>query len=606
MKNNLQMFFLIGALLLLLGGSAFVGGAVGSDGSQSSEDAASGEEASGPPASESVEKVTLSVEDYRLRDNKSVYEDDEEDSVVTMYLTVREGNSADHTDHTWTEVNTYSKYWYEERNLEQYAVEGILQVGDENGPLPGEVGYGENVPNAIVKIRGQSSTERIQKNYKIELKEGNGAWRSQRTINLNEHGGEGLRFRNKLAYDLMKEIPQMMSARTQFVHLYVKDETEGGSGVFEDYGLYTQVEQINGRYLKTHGLDNNGQLYKNEFFEFYRYEDAIKLETDPTFDLNAFETYLEIKGDRDHSKLIQMLEDVNDYSVPIEDTVEKWFDTENLFYWMGFQILMGNEDTQARNYFLYSPQNIDKFYIISWDNDGALTALEDPMKGMNGFAESWEAGISNYWGNVLFQRMYKIKEYRDGLTQAIETLRSQYLTKERVNSLVNTYRNIVKPYVYSMPDIMYAPITSEEYDLVADTLADEIEDNYQAYLESLEKPLPFYIGVPTVANGKLRLIWDPSYDFDNESISYNVDVASDYLFENILFSQHGLRVPEAEMNLLPEGQYFIRVLSTNASGKTQDAFDYYALDSGSKVYATKCFYVLADGTIEQDMFVEGE
>lgn len=47
---------------------------------------------------------------------------------------------------------------------------------------------------------------------------------------------EGLRFRNKLAYDLMKDIPQMISARTQFVHLYVKDETEGGSGVFEDYG----------------------------------------------------------------------------------------------------------------------------------------------------------------------------------------------------------------------------------------------------------------------------------------------------------------------------------------------------------------------------------
>lgn len=56
---------------------------------------------------------------------------------------------------------------------------------------------------------------------------------------------EGLRFRNKLAYDLMKDIPQMISARTQFVHLYVKDETEGGSGVFEDYGLFTQVEQMN-------------------------------------------------------------------------------------------------------------------------------------------------------------------------------------------------------------------------------------------------------------------------------------------------------------------------------------------------------------------------
>ena len=225
-----------------------------------------------------------------------MYEDDDEDSLVTMYLTVREGNSAENTDHTWTEINTYSKYWYENNNIPQYMTEAILQVGDENGPLQGEVGYGEIVPNATVKIRGQSSTERVQKNYKIELKEGKGEWRGQRTINLNKHGGEGLRYRNKLAYDLMKDIPQMMAARTQFVHLYVKDETAGGSGVFEDYGLYTQVEQMNKTYLKTHGLDNNGHMYKIEFFEFMRYEDAIKLATDPTYDADRFEDYLEIKG----------------------------------------------------------------------------------------------------------------------------------------------------------------------------------------------------------------------------------------------------------------------------------------------------------------------
>lgn len=600
MKNNLQLFALIGALLLLLGGCALAGGTeteTTETSVQETSDAVS--------ASEPVEKVTSSVEDYQLRDNDAVYEDDDEDSVVTMYLTVREGNSTENTNHTWTEVNTYSKYWYEDNNLEQYAVEGILQVGDENGLIPGELGYGETVPNAIVKIRGQSSTERIQKNYKIELKEGKGEWRNQRTINLNKHGGEGLRFRNKLAYDLMKDIPQMMSARTQFVHLYVKDETEGGSGVFEDYGLYTQVEQINGRYLKTHGLDNNGHLYKNEFFEFLRYEDAIKLETDPTFDLDAFETYLEIKGNTDHSKLIEMLEDVNDYSIPIEDTVEKWFDTENLFYWMGFQILMGNEDTNARNYFLYSPLNLDKFYIISWDNDASLTATEDPTTGINSFSGSWEAGISNYWGNTLFQRMFKIKEYRDGLTQVIEILRSEYLTVDRVNELVDTYKTVVKPYVYSMPDILYATLTSEEYDMVANSIAGEIEDNYQAYLESLERPMPFFIGVPEIVDGSLRIVWDPAYDFDNESITYSVEVASDYLFQNMIYSQQNIRVPQVDIDILPEGQYFVRVTATNESGKSQTAFDYYVVES-QKTYGTKCFYVLADGTIEEDIYDEGE
>ncbi|MFR3321636.1 MAG: hypothetical protein ACLTSZ_11500 [Lachnospiraceae bacterium] len=34
----------------------------------------------------------------------------------------------------------------------------------------------------------------------------------------------------------------MISLRTQFVHLYVKDLTEDTGAAFEDYGLYTQVE----------------------------------------------------------------------------------------------------------------------------------------------------------------------------------------------------------------------------------------------------------------------------------------------------------------------------------------------------------------------------
>ena len=555
------------------------------------------------PVGETVEKETKNAADYKLYDKASVYEDDDETSVVTMYLTVRRGNEAENTDHTWTEVNTYSKYWFEDRGIPQYAVEGILQVGDENGPLKGELGYGLDTPNAIIKIRGQTSTRREQKNYKIELKKEKGEWRGQRTLNLNKHVGDGVRFRNKLAYDLMKDIPQMMGVRTQFVHLYVKDETKGGSGVFEDYGLFTQVEQVNKTYLKTHGLDKNGQLYKIEFFEFRRYEDAIRLATDPAYDLKKFEDYLEVKGDNDHSKLIAMLEDVNDYSKPIEETVEKWFDTENLFYWMGFQILMGNNDTDARNYFLYSPLNVNRFYIISWDNDSSLKKEENKMKDRSENA-SWERGLSNYWGNVLYQRLFKNKKYRDQLTEVIETLRREYLTPERMEEKISAYRAVVKPYVYRMPDLIYAPLTESGYDRVADSMIGEIEENYQSYLESLEKPMPFFIGEPEQVNGKIQIGWEPSYDFDSENISYSVEVASDYTFRNKIFSRQGIRIPQAELDMLPEGQYFMRIRATNESGKTQDAFDYYVTDGG-KVYGTKCFYVLKDGSIGEDIYDEG-
>ena len=44
----------------------------------------------------------------------------------------------------------------------------------------------------------------------------------------------------------------MMGLRTQFVHLWVCDQTEKSNDTFEDYGLFTQVEQLNKTALKAH------------------------------------------------------------------------------------------------------------------------------------------------------------------------------------------------------------------------------------------------------------------------------------------------------------------------------------------------------------------
>ena len=708
------------------------------------------------------------INEIHLRDKDSLYENDDDTSVVTMYLTVSKGNSSENTYHTWKEINSYSVYDYEDMGVERYQVAGLLQVGDENGPTEGEVGYGERVPNATVQIRGQTSSQNAQKNYKIELKKNKGTWRGQRTINLNKHMTEGMRFRNKLAYDLIRGIPQMVGLRTQFVHLYVKDNTEESGGKFEDYGIYTQVEQLNKTALKSHGLDSNGQLYKINSFEFYRYEDIIKKEDDAGYDKTAFEKMLEIKGDSDHTKLIDMLTDLNDYSIGIEDVLKEHFDEENIVYWMAFQILMGNVDTQNRNVYLYSPLNSDIWYFIAWDNDGCLMrpeyelrnfsdqnswekgisnywgnilfqrclksrsfreklndaildlreylnkdmltskiesyknvlkpylylmpdaeyepltseqydqiaaslpdeieknyqlyleSLETPMPfyigvptidgdklkfnwdvsydldaeditysvevardylfrdviyqnttlivpeyELRNFSDqnSWEKGISNYWGNILFQRCLKSRSFREKLNDAILDLR-EYLNKDMLTSKIESYKNVLKPYLYLMPDAEYEPLTSEQYDQIAASLPDEIEKNYQLYLESLETPMPFYIGVPTIDGDKLKFNWDVSYDLDAEDITYSVEVARDYLFRDVIYQNTTLIVPEAEMDLPEAGQYFVRVRATNTSGKTQDAFDYYVTDEG-KYYGMRCFYITEDSTVEEDDYEEG-
>ena len=42
----------------------------------------------------------------------------------------------------------------------------------------------------------------------------------------------------------------------------------------------------------------------------------------------------------------------------------------------------------------------------------------------------------------------------------------------------------------------------------------------------------------------LNLNWDVSYDFDAEDITYIVELATDYQFQNVIFRQEGVAVPE--------------------------------------------------------------
>lgn len=586
-----SMFILIVALIML---GIF----------QSGYDAVVEENAKNKGSSEKAQDVVFSSDDIlkdNISDNFALYINDDPYDVVTMYLTVRQGNAAEGTDHTWEEINTYSAYEYEELGIDRYKVAGLLQVGDENGPVFGELGYGETAPNATVNIRGQTSTRYDQKNYKIEIKDNRGDFRGQTTIALNKHQMDGLRFRNKLCFDLMTGIDQMMSLRTQFVHLYVNDLTDGSDDGFEDYGLYTQVEQLNKTALKTHGLNKNGYLYKINYFEFFRYEDAIKLVDDPDFDLAEFETYMEIKGSNDNTKLIEMIEDVNDYSIPIDTVLEKHFNVENLAYWLAFHILTGNVDTSCRNFYLYSPVNVDTWYILSWDNDDSFMVTEREMRGNVEYG-GWQMGVSTYWGNILFQRCLKSDKFRQVLDQAVQD-ELAYMTPERLSSMISEYSKVVRPYVFSGRDALYTPLTKEQYDTLVSKIPYEPQYYYQEYLNSLEKPQPFYIGDISYENGILSTMWDSSYDFDQETITYTVTIARDYELKDVIATYSGVWTNiSQQIDLEPGNQYFLAVTATNESGYSQGAFDYY-IANDSYYYGMKSFYLDLDGSVIADFEV---
>ena len=141
----------------------------------------------------------------------------------------------------------------------------------------------------------------------------------------------------------------------------------------------------------------------------------------------------------------------------------------------------------------------------------------------------------------------------------------------------------------------------DEYEAILGMIPSEIEHNYEMYRISLDSPMPFYLGEPTMTGDKTVFRWDPSYDFDGEDVTYKFELARDYTFDEPIDVQSGLHVAQTFTARLEPGQYFIRVTVTNESGMTQTAMQTYEGTDGVRRYGVIGFNVLSDGTVQFDI-----
>lgn len=526
----------------------------------------------------SEDQKEKSEEDDKLEDDKRLYERDEDGSIKSIYITIVPDKNK---DLDWYGLNRITDR-YSDDKLDIIIAEG---TEDGSGPKKGKFGSDSDEANAKISIRGNSARSAAQKSYKIKLFDSAGLWQDQRTINLNKHIDDPSRLRNKLSFDLMEKIPNITSLRTQFVHLYVKDLTEGNSEKYADYGLYTQIEQPNKKFLRTHLLDPNAYLYKVTFFEFGRYKDQVRTKSDPKYDKKKFESILEIKGKEDHEKLISMLDDVNNRNIPIEEVIDKHFDLDNLLTWTAINILMDNMDTDANNFYLYSPLNSDKWFILPWDYDGGWE-LQRELNSIR----PYQAGISNFWGNILLNRYFRSKENVQKLTNRIEEL-SKEINEDTVTSQIEQYHDVVKPFILRNPDKKYLPIENSKYESELKQIINTPKRAKERYYEDLQKPKPFYMADVEQTNTKLLFSWDISFDLQADDLFYTVTVAKDPYMKNVIATKKDIRENKFTMKKPKNGEYYWKVTVRDSKGHEQTSFDMYSDEEGNEFNGIRDFEV---------------
>lgn len=510
------------------------------------------------------------LNNYKLKDNLAIYANSGYEEVVPLYITVTYGeNPLGGKLFTLTDINNLTRVEVPNEPI----VNVLVKEGSPNG-ISGKIGYNTTLPNGKMEIRGASTRNAEQKSFKINLFNNAGTFDGQTVFNLNKCANDESRILDKLCFDFFTKLDNMASYRTKFIHLFIMDKSKDiPDNTYSDYGLFTQIEQPDNEYLIAHGFDKNGNLYKAKSFEFYRYPDEIKNIDDPSFNLKSFETRLKMCAGKDNRKIISMLDEINKTEININLSFNKYFDRDNYLTWMAINLLLGNLDTTTQNFMLYSPLNSQKWYFIPWDLDGSLQNTSIFKTFFTDMPAS-QKGLARYWSVSLHRRYFAYKDNLDALSDKVKEIKQLFLNYD-LSVTALKYNNVVKDIIdNSLDKQFYNPISyvkRVEYMTEFNTI---IEDNYKLFVDSLKTPMPCFLLSANTENGKNVFKWSASQDLDGELVHYDLQIASDLEFKNILFEKKDYFSTDFTCDtVLPKGEYYWRVLIYDENGNIQYPFN---------------------------------
>lgn len=545
-----------------------------------------------PETSESLDSWTVDsslANGLPLDENKSVYADNDGGRVNYVYITVYPTKDEAGITHTF---NDFSRHTSREK-VRVPILDANVVFGEEDGTLNGS--KDTKTVNSTIQVRGNSARGAKYKSYKIKFREDTELFENQAVLNLNKHESDISKVTNKFCMDIMAQMNDMASFRTSFMIVYIRDASlPKEEQEYRYYGLYTHVEQPNKSYLRARDLDTGGNMYKANNFEF-RLSDELKNVDDPLYDEEAFETVLKIREGSDHTRLLQMLQDVNDMNKDFEEVFSTWFNEENYLTWMASNILLGNEDTLAHNFILYNPKDSLTWYFLPWDYDGTFK--------MGEYASSYAAppelkGIQRMTGVILHRRYFRQPGNIEKLTAKMEELMNTCFTQEKVNGLINSYLPVMEKVLLREPDLSFCQIPPNEYTEYLSGFYGQILKNRNACLEALKYPQPVFVSEPVKKeDGSMLFAWEPSWDYSGGTVSYGIRLAHDVNMEQVIFEENGLTDNTYIYEQgLPEGIYYLEVSIVDEQGNRQYSLDFCKKQDGRMKFGTREVKVTGEET----------
>jgi spore coat protein H len=369
--------------------------------------------------------------------------------------------------------------------------------------------------NGNIRPRGGRGTRSAAMlSYRVRLDE---PFWGHRTLQLNKHLGDPTRLRNSLAFRVFQGIDDMVSLRTQFVHLFLNGE---------DQGLYTMIESPSRPFLRQHRLDERGGLFKiglpSGTSSFFYYEGSDRASRIESIQLTA-----QLETGFNHDGLIEMVDAV--YSDEDLDTIiERYFNRENLLTYFSLLYLVQNRDTRVQNYMVYStPREPQRIYFIPWDWDVAFRVRD----GSTVFGGRWREGLGNWSGMGIMDRMVQDPEMVDALVFRMLELVQTSLSPERVNGLADQLAANVEPFTRRAPE--HLELSPSALAATVEEVKTVIPESARLFIETIEWPLPPRADAVLYSeiDNSVRFVWLPSYDIQEDELSYEIVLFNDRIWD---------------------------------------------------------------------------
>jgi len=508
--------------------------------------------------------------DTTLEDKSGLYKEEDQFKVYEVYLTVytgldsKSGETFDLTGLNQIEGTTFDP----ELKINVFVTDpdtGEVVAGEEGDSL-----------NATIELRGQSARSFEQKSFKVNLSKQTLLFQGQQKLNLNKHISDDTRVTQKFAFDAMIGLPNFTSVRTNFMHVQIKDGTDSDAA-YVDYGLFTHVENVDDDYLQVRTLNENATFLKPVDFAFTVAEaEQVHSKLDAAMVLRDINR----PGDE---KLLKMITAINEPGTEFSENFDYYFDRDNYLTWIALNILLNNYDTMSRNFLLYSPSNVDKWYFLPWDYDVSMIS---PSEWETSEYAKW-FGLQRYWGVSLHRKFFQTPENVVALSEKIDSL-YQAMMQDGIEEKAQRYRDIYEKYVMnSEADRAYLEeAKGEELSDILERISqlpDTLSHNYTTYYERLEAPMPFYLDTISKEADAIAMNWEDAVDLQNDVLSYEVsiftnpdDPASSSVWSQTTTSNHVL----AEKVALADGIYYWQAVAVDNNGNRQFSFDRCELEPG--------------------------